>query len=91
MVQRICDERAGLVPYLVQVIDSLERHGGFYQEKLAEMMPSDVVSELSEWLGRHLNEAGQRRRPRATRAGGIAADISLLERIFPEFRDEPPA
>lgn len=91
VVQRICDERADLVPYLVRVIDSLERHGGLYQEKLAEVMPSDVVSELNDWLWRHLHEAGQGRRPRSMRVGSIAADISLLERIFPEFRDEPPA
>ena len=91
VVQRICDERADLVSYLVRVIDSLERHGGLYQEKLAEVMPSDVISELNEWLERHLNEAGRGRKPGATRAGGIAADISLLERIFPESRDEPPA
>ena len=80
VVQRICDERPALVPYLVRVIDSLERHGGLYQEKLAEVMPPDVVREL--------NEAGRGRRPRAAPSGGIAAELSLLERLFPESRDE---
>ena len=90
VVQRICDERADLVPYLVQVIDSLERYGGLYQEKLLEVMPPGVVSELSEWLQSHLNEAGRGRRPRAASSGGIAAGLSLLERIFPEAREERP-
>ena len=33
IVQRICDERDELVPYLTRLIDNMERHGGLYQDR----------------------------------------------------------
>ncbi len=83
VVQRLCDERAELVPYLTWVIDSMERNGGLYHAKLAEMMPEVVVEEIEEWLRGHLanTKGAQGEGPE-----GIAADLKLLEQMFPEHR-----
>lgn len=88
IVQRLCDDREDLVPYLNRIIDSLERHGGLYQAKLAEVVPLDVIDELNDWLKSHWrsnNAQGAQTAP----SKDLAAGLELLERIFPECVDEP--
>ena len=77
-----------LVPYLVRIIDSLERHGGLYQAKLAEVMPESVVEEIEDWLKSHLADAGEELRSEVLRPQGIEARLVHLERIFPERADD---
>lgn len=75
-VQRVCDERAELVPYLQWVIDSLETHDGLYQEKLAERVPLDVIRELDHWM------RGSEHYAKASPPDRMEADRRLLERMF---------
>ena len=56
-MQRLCDDRADLVPYLSRVIDSLERHGGWYHAELAQVVPVDVIEGLNDWVKSHLGSA----------------------------------
>ena len=88
VVQRLCDERADLVPYLTRIVDSLERHGGLYSAKLAELLPVDVIEELNNWLEGHWRntnaELGAQHDPCET----LEAGLEVLERIFPEHADE---
>ena len=88
VVQRLCDERADLVPYLTRIVDSLERHGGFYSAKLAELLPGDVIEELNDWLKSHWEAANRQERVRTDSAEGLEAGLEVLERIFPEHADE---
>jgi hypothetical protein len=78
VVQRLCDERADLVPYLPRVIDSLERHGGLYHGKLTELVPLDVVEELNRWLTSSA-QPGFEAMPEE-----MNASLAMLERIFLE-------
>ena len=86
IVQRICDERDELVPYLTRLIDSMERQGGLYQTALAEVVPVDVIEELAEWLRGHrlkAHGAVPDDEPQELQAG-----LADLERLFPEYVDE---
>jgi hypothetical protein len=76
IVQRVCDERADLVPYLQLVIDSLETHRGLYQEKLANRLPLDVISELDRWM------RGSEDYAKVSPSDRMEADLQLLERMF---------
>ena len=82
VVQRLCDERDELVPYLPRVIDSLERHRGLYHDKLAEVVPLDVVEDLQQWLASSAHYMGQAMPKR------MEANLELLERIFLEPETE---
>jgi hypothetical protein len=88
VVQRLCDERADLVPYLTRIVDSLERHGGLYSAKLAELLPDDVIEELHNWLMSH--ERNRTAAPGAPNdpCEALEAELEVLERIFPEHADE---
>ena len=88
IVQRICDEREELVPYLADVIDSLERNGGLYYAKLAEVVPPDVAEEFEGWVRSHLGDPDLARAARVAGSERIAVDRALLERMFPEHADE---
>jgi hypothetical protein len=80
IVQRLCDERADIVPYLPRVIDSLERYRGLYHDRLAELVPLDVIGELNRWLAESDSSA--------VRSNGPDASLELLERIFLARPDE---
>jgi hypothetical protein len=88
VVQRLCDERADLVPYLTRIVDSLERNGGLYSAKLAEVLPGDVIEELNNWLMGHCEAANKQERVQTDSAEGLEAGLEVLERIFPEHADE---
>lgn len=87
IVQRICDERDDLVPYLARLIDSMEHHGGLYGTALAKVVPSDVVEELTEWIQSHRLVRGA-----PTALDGepqeLQAGLEDLERLFPEYIEE---
>jgi hypothetical protein len=89
IVQRLCDDREDLVPYLNRIIDSLERHGGLYQAKLAEVVPLDVIEELNDWLKSHWRSDNAEPAAQTASSKGLEAGLELLERIFPECVDEP--
>ncbi|MGH7844982.1 MAG: hypothetical protein ACREQW_07415 [Candidatus Binatia bacterium] len=84
IVQRLCDERADLVPYLTRIVDSLECHGGLYSAKLAESVPIDVIEELNDWLKSHWGSTNAERGAQTVSSKGLEAALELLERIFPE-------
>jgi hypothetical protein len=84
LVQRMCDEQVELVPFLVRIIDSLELHGGLYQNKLCEIMPESVVEEIDDWLKSHLVGAGEELRSEVLTPDGVGAGLKQLERIFAE-------
>jgi hypothetical protein len=86
VVQRLCDERADLVPYLTRIVESLELHGGLYSAKLAESVPIDVIEELDDWLKGHRRnrEEGMQ----IASSEGLDAGLELLQRIFPEYVEE---
>jgi hypothetical protein len=86
IVQRLCDDREDLVPYLNRIIDSLERHGGLYEAKLAEVVPVDVIDELNDWLKAHCRSTNADQMADPSR--GLEAGLELLERIFPEYVNE---
>ena len=88
IVSRISSEKAELVPYLVNLIDSLERHGGFYHTKLAEVLPVDVIKELDQWLRIYSGNAVLDQRAQAAESPGLNVDLELLEHIFTEYADE---
>jgi len=88
IVQRLCDDREDLVPYLNRIIDSLERHGGLYQAKLAEVVPLDVIEELNDWLNSHRRSNNAAQAAQTVSSEGLEAGLELLERIFPECVDE---
>ncbi len=88
IVQRLCDDREDLVPYLNRIIDSLERHGGLYQAKLAEVVPLDVIDELHDWLKSHWASTNAKQGVQTPPFAGLEAGLELLERIFPEYVDE---
>ena|SRR5919109_3002190 len=87
VVQRLCDERADLVPYLTRIVDSLERHGGFYSAKLAELLPGDVIEELNDWLKGHWRKTNPEPAQNDP-CEALEAGLEVLERIFPEHADE---
>jgi hypothetical protein len=84
VVQRLCDERADLVPYLTRIVDSLERHGGLYSAKLAELVPLDVIEELNDWLKGHRCGVNRTKRMQTAEAESLEVGLELLQRIFPE-------
>jgi hypothetical protein len=88
VVQRLCDERADLVPYLTRIVDSLERHGGLYSERLAELVPVDVIEELNNWLKGHRRNSNAEPGAQNDPGEGLEAGLEVLERIFPEYADE---
>jgi hypothetical protein len=88
VVQRLCDERADLVPYLTRIVDSLERHGGLYSAKLAELLPVDVIEELNNWLKGHWRGVNRGEGMQTAASENLEAGLELLERIFPECIDE---
>jgi hypothetical protein len=88
VVQRLCDERADLVPYLTRIVDSLERHGGLYSAKLAELLPIDVIEELSDWLKGHQGSVNRENGVQTAASENLEAGLELLQRIFPECVDE---
>jgi hypothetical protein len=88
VVQRLCDERADLVPYLTRIVESLERHGGLYSAKLAELVPVDVIEELNDWLKGHRRSVSRKEGLQAASSEGLEAGLELLQRIFPEHVDE---
>jgi hypothetical protein len=88
VVQRLCDERADLVPYLTRIVDSLERHGGLYSAKLAELVPPDVIAELNDWLKSHRETVNREERVQTDSSESLEAGLELLQRIFPECADE---
>ena len=88
VVQRLCDERADLVPYLTRIVDSLERHGGLYSAKLAELLPVDVIEELNNWLKGHWRNTNAEPCARNEPCEALEAGLEVLERIFPEHADE---
>ncbi|HEV8712047.1 MAG TPA: hypothetical protein VGX03_04370, partial [Candidatus Binatia bacterium] len=88
VVQRLCDERADLVPYLTRIVDSLERHGGLYSAKLAESVPVDVIEELNDWLKGHRRNSNAEPGAQNDPCEGLEAALEVLERIFPEYADE---
>jgi hypothetical protein len=83
-VQRLCDERADLVPYLTRIVDSLERHGGLYSAKLAESLPVDVIEELNNWLKSHQETVNREERVQTDSSENLEVGLELLQRIFPE-------
>jgi hypothetical protein len=84
VVQRLCDERADLVPYLTRIVDSLERHGGLYSAKLAELLPGDVIEELNDWLKSHWESVSREDQMQTAPSDSLEAGLELLQRIFPE-------
>ena len=88
IVSRISSEKADLVPYLVNLIESLERHGGLYYAKLAEVVPASVVEELDQWLRIYSGNEILDQRARASESQGLEVDLELLERIFAGYGDE---
>lgn len=88
IVQRICDEREELVPYLANVIDSLERHDGLYYARLAEVVPASVAEEFEEWVRGHLGAAGLEGSAHAADSERMAVKRELLERVFTEDADQ---
>jgi len=88
MVQRLCDERADLVPYLTRIVESLERHDGLYATKLAELLPVEVIEELDGWLKGHRAQVGGGDPSLAGTSEGLAVGLELLTRMFPEYADE---
>jgi len=88
IVQRLCDDREDLVPYLNRIIDSLERHGGLYQAKLAEVVPVDVIEELNDWLKGHRTSVNRVEGVQTPSCEGLEAGLELLERIFSEDFDK---
>ena len=88
IVQRLCDDREDLVPYLNRIIDSLERHGGLYQAKLAEVVPVDVIEELDDWLKGHGASVNRVEGVQIPSCEGLEAGLELLERIFAEDLDK---
>ncbi|MDE2838194.1 MAG: hypothetical protein OXL97_11925 [Chloroflexota bacterium] len=88
IVQRICDERDDLVPYLTRLIDNMERHGGLYETTLAEVVPIDVIEELAEWLQGHETSAQGAPPPPHGGSRELRAGLQDLERLFPEYVEE---
>ena len=88
IVQRICDEREELVPYLTRVIDSMEHHGGLYQTTLAEVVPVDVIEELAEWLRGHVRQVRGEQAVPDGQSQELQAGLEDLERLFPEHVEE---
>ena len=88
IVQRLCDDREDLVPYLNRIIDSLERHGGLYQAKLAEVVPVDVIVELNGWLKGYRPSVNRGEGAQTASCEGLEAGLELLERIFSEDFEE---
>ena len=88
VVQRLCDERADLVPYLTRIVDSLERHGGLYSAKLAEVLPTEVIEELNNWLKGHLRKTNPQAPQNDAHQVFLEAGLEVLERIFPEHADQ---
>ncbi len=86
-VQRVCDERDDLVPYLTRLIDNMERHGGLYEASLAEVVPADVIEELTHWLQGHRKIQGTPA-PSDGEPQGLQAGLEDLERLFPEYVEE---
>jgi hypothetical protein len=84
IVQRLCDDRADLVPYLSRIIDSLERHQGLYHAQLAEVVPVDVIEELHEWLRDCAQDPQAERSENMAATGHLKADLASLERVFLE-------
>ena len=84
VVQRLCDERADLVPYLTRIVESLERHGGLYSAKLAELVPVDVIEELNNWLKGHRGSVTREEGMQTAASESLEAGLELLQRIFPE-------
>jgi hypothetical protein len=85
MVQRLCDERAELVPYLTRIVDSLERHSGLYSAKLAESLPVEVIEELNDWLKGHRRSVSRKEGLPTASSEGLEAGLEVLQRIFPEY------
>jgi hypothetical protein len=88
VVQRLCDERAELVPYLSRIVESLERHSGFYAAKLAELLPVEVIEELHDWLKGHRGQVGGRESLPIDSPEELAVGLEILARMFPEYADE---
>jgi hypothetical protein len=88
VVQRLCDERADLVPYLTRIVESLERHGGLYSTMLAESVPVDVIEELNAWLKGHWRKTNAEPGAQNDACEALEAGLEVLERIFPEHADE---
>ena len=88
IVSRLSSEKAELVPYLVNLIDSLERHGGLYHTKLAEVLPVDVIKELDQWLRIYSGNEVLEQRAQVAESPGLNVDLELLARIFTEYADE---
>ena len=88
IVQRICDERDELVPYLSRLIDNMERHGGLYQAALAEVVPLDVIEELAEWLRGHMRQVRGAPAVPGGESQELQAGLEELERLFPEYVEE---
>lgn len=88
VVQRLCDERADLVPYLTRIVESLERHDGLYATKLAELLPIEVIEELTGWLQGHRRHASGGESLPADSSEGLAVGLEHLTRLFPECVDE---
>lgn len=87
IVQRICDERDDLVPYLTRLIDNMERNGGLYEAALAEVVPTDVIEELVEWIqGHEVLVPGGPSPDSGSRE--LRAGLEDLERLFPEYVEE---
>jgi len=84
IVQRVCDDRADLVPYLSRIIDSLERHRGLHYAKLAEVVPVDVIEELHEWLRNCAQDPQVERTENMAATDRLDADLVFLEQIFVE-------
>ena len=87
IVQRLCDDRAELVPYLTRVIDSLERHGGLYHAELAKVVPVDVIEELNEWLSNCAKGLPADQLANRAIADRMEADLEFLEHLFCEPND----
>lgn len=88
VVQRLCDERADLVPYLTRIVESLERHDGLYAAKLAEQLPLEVIEELSVWLKGHRALLKGREPLPSDASESLAVGLELLACLFPEYVDE---
>ena len=88
VVQRLCDERADLVPYLTRIVESLERHDGLYATKLAELLPVEVIEELDGWLKGHRAQVSGGESSPVDSSEGLAVGLENLARLFPEYVDE---
>ena len=88
VVQRLCDERADLVPYLTRIVESLERHGGLYSAKLAEFLPVEVIVEIDGWLKGHRERIDRSDLSPTDSSAGLDVGLELLARMFPEYVDE---